>query len=129
MLRGTDQPARSSAYQLAREREVSRLAIPVDDPPKYSEAFPFVAIDWVPGTTQRIANEEKVSAEVADLVAKLYRSMRAHRLGRARYVIWFRLQCVTAMFTENFRSSVGRPCDGTAQAQARRMLSYLSKVK
>ena len=59
-------------YDLARDREAPRLSIALDDLPKYSEAFPFLGTDWVPGTTPRIVNVEKVSAEVADLVAKLY---------------------------------------------------------
>src|SRR5262249_37702678 len=64
-------------YDLARDRERHRLSIPMDDLPKYSEAFPFFTTRWVPGTTPRIVNVEKVSTEVADLVAKLYRSVRA----------------------------------------------------
>lgn len=64
-------------YDLARDREVPRLSIRMDDLPKYSEAFPFFTKEWVPGATPKIVNVEKVSAEVADLVARLYRSVRA----------------------------------------------------
>ncbi|HVV81904.1 MAG TPA: DNA methyltransferase [Kofleriaceae bacterium] len=88
-------------YDLARDREAPRLSIPLDDLSKYSEAFPFLATDWVPGTTPRIVNVEKVSAEVADLVAKLYRSVRAQHPTRERDVIRFTLQCITAMFAED----------------------------
>ncbi len=88
-------------YDLARDREAPRLSIPIDDLPKYSEAFPFFTTHWIPGTTPRIVNVEKVSAEVADLVAKLYRSVRGQHPKRERDVIRFTLQCITAMFAED----------------------------
>ena len=88
-------------YDLARDRESPRLSIHLEDLPKYSEAFPFFTTDWQPGQTPRIVNVEKVSAEVADLVAKLYRSVRAQHPTRERDVIRFTLQCITAMFAED----------------------------
>lgn len=88
-------------YDLARDREAPRLAIRIDDLPKYSEAFPFFTKEWVPGSTPKIVNVEKVSAEVADLVARLYRSVRAAHPTRGRDVIRFTLQCITAMFAED----------------------------
>lgn len=88
-------------YDLARDREAARLSIHMDDLPKYSEAFPFFTTDWQPGQTPRIVNVEKVSAEVADLVAKLYRSVRAQHPTRERDVIRLTLQCITAMFAED----------------------------
>lgn len=88
-------------YDLARDRAAPRLSIPIGDLPKYSEAFPFFSREWVPGTLPRIVNVEKVSAEVADLVAKLYRSVRAQHPKRENDVIRFTLQCITAMFAED----------------------------
>ena len=88
-------------YDLARDREAPRLAIRIDDLPKYSEAFPFFTKEWVPGATPKIVNVEKVSGEVADLVARLYRSVRAQHPERERDVIRFTLQCITAMFAED----------------------------
>jgi SAM-dependent methyltransferase len=88
-------------FDLARDREAPRLAIPIDDLPKYSEAFPFFTREWVPGTTPKIINVEKVSTEVADLVARLYRSVRAQHPAREQDVIRFVLQCITAMFAED----------------------------
>lgn len=88
-------------YDLARDRETPRLSIPIDDLPRYSEAFPFFTKNWVPGTTPRIISVEKVSAEVADLIAKLHRSVRAQHPKREREVIRFSLQCITAMFAED----------------------------
>jgi SAM-dependent methyltransferase len=88
-------------YDLARDRETPRLAIRMDDLPKYSEAFPFFTTEWVPGATPKIVNVEKVSVEVADLVARLYRSVRAQHPTRERDVIRFTLQCITAMFAED----------------------------
>lgn len=88
-------------YDLARDREAPRLSIRIDDLPKYSEAFPFFTKEWVPGATPKIVNVEKVSAEVADLVARLYRSVRAAHPARDRDVIRFTLQCITAMFAED----------------------------
>jgi SAM-dependent methyltransferase len=88
-------------YDLARDREAPRLAIRIDDLPRYSEAFPFFTTEWVPGATPKIVNVEKVSAEVADLVARLYRSVRAQHPTRERDVIRFTLQCITAMFAED----------------------------
>ena len=88
-------------YDLARDREAPRLAIRIDDLPKYSEALPFFANDWTPGAVPKIVNVEKVSAEVADLVARLYRSVRAQHLGHEKDVIRFTLQCITAMFAED----------------------------
>jgi SAM-dependent methyltransferase len=88
-------------YDLARDREAPRLAIRMDDLPKYSEAFPFFTTEWVPGATPRIVNVEKVSTEVADLVARLYRSVRAQHPKREHDVIRFTLQCITAMFAED----------------------------
>jgi SAM-dependent methyltransferase len=88
-------------YDLARDRDAARLGIAVDDLPKYSEAFPFFTTTWKPGDTPRIVNVEKVSAEVADLVARLYRSVRAQYPDRQAEVIRFTLQCITAMFAED----------------------------
>ncbi len=88
-------------YDLARDREAPRLTIRIDDLPRYSEAFPFFTKEWVPGATPKIVNVEKVSAEVADLVARLYRSVRAAHPTRERDVIRFTLQCITAMFAED----------------------------
>lgn len=88
-------------YDLAGNHEESRLSIPIDDLPKYSEAFPFFTTDWRPGATPRIVNVEKVSAEVADLVARLYRSVRDQHPKREDDVIRFTLQCITAMFAED----------------------------
>jgi len=88
-------------YDLARDREAPRLAIRMDDLPKYSEAFPFFTTEWLPGATPRIVNVEKVSTEVADLVARLYRSVRAQHPKREHDVIRFTLQCITAMFAED----------------------------
>jgi SAM-dependent methyltransferase len=88
-------------YDLARDREAPRLAIRIDDLPKYSEAFPFFTDEWKPGTVPRIVNVEKVSGEVADLVARLFRSVRAEHATRERDVIRFTLQCITAMFAED----------------------------
>jgi len=88
-------------YDLARDREAPRLSIRIDDLPRYSEAFPFFTKEWVPGATPKIVNVEKVSAEVADLVARLYRSVRAAHPTRDRDVIRFSLQCIIAMFAED----------------------------
>jgi SAM-dependent methyltransferase len=88
-------------YDLARDRHAPRLSIPIDDLPKYSEAFPFFTTDWKPGAVPKIVNVEKVSGEVADLVARLYRSVRARHPKREHDVIRFTLQCITAMFAED----------------------------
>jgi len=88
-------------YDLARDREAPRLAIRIDDLSKYSEAFPFFTKEWTPGAVPRIVNVEKVSEEVADLVARLYRSVRAQHPEREKDVIRFTLQCITAMFAED----------------------------
>lgn len=88
-------------YDLARDREAPRLAIRIDDLPKYSEAFPFFTKEWMPGAVPKIVNVEKVSEDVADLVARLYRSVRAQHAGREKDVIRFTLQCITAMFAED----------------------------
>lgn len=88
-------------YDLARDREAPRLAIRIDDLPKYSEAFPFFTKEWTPGAVPKIVNVEKVSADVADLVARLYRSVRAQHAEREKDVIRFTLQCITAMFAED----------------------------
>jgi hypothetical protein len=63
-------------YDLGRDREAPRLSIPLDDLPKYSEAFPFLSASWAPGMTPKIINVSKVSGEVAELVARLYRSLK-----------------------------------------------------
>nr|MBA3404984.1 class I SAM-dependent DNA methyltransferase [Gemmatimonadaceae bacterium] len=88
-------------YDLARDREAPRLAIRIDDLPRYSEAFPFFTKEWTPGAVPKIVNVEKVSEEVADLVARLYRSVHAEHTGREKDVIRFTLQCITAMFAED----------------------------
>ncbi|HBQ10883.1 MAG TPA: hypothetical protein DEF51_06770, partial [Myxococcales bacterium] len=51
-------------YDLARDRGAPRLSVALDELPKYSEAFPFFEPDWVPGTTPKIINVDKVSKEV-----------------------------------------------------------------
>ncbi len=48
------------------------MAIRIDDLPKYSEAFPFFTNEWTPGAVPRIVNVEKVSEDVADMVARLW---------------------------------------------------------
>jgi SAM-dependent methyltransferase len=88
-------------YDLARDREAPRLSIPIDDLPKYSEAFPFFTAEWKPGAVPKIVNVEKVSSEVADLVARLYLSVLARHPKREHDVIRFTLQCITAMFAED----------------------------
>jgi hypothetical protein len=88
-------------YDLARDREAPRLAIRIDDLSKYSEAFPFFTKEWTPGAVPKIVNVEKVSEEVADLVARLYRSVRSQHPKREQDVIRFTLQCITAMFAED----------------------------
>ncbi len=88
-------------YDLGRDREAPRLSIPLDDLPKYSEAFPFLAANWVPGTTPKIINVSKVSGEVAELVARLYRSLKGQHPERERHVVQFTLQCILTMFAED----------------------------
>ena len=88
-------------YDLARDRGAPRLSVALDELPKYSEAFPFFEPDWVPGTTPKIINVDKVSKEVADLVAKVYRALAASNPGRAEDVTRFTLQCIVAMFSED----------------------------
>jgi hypothetical protein len=88
-------------YDLARDRAAPRLAIAVDDLPKYSEAFPFFAVGWEPGKTPTIINVSKVSGEVAELVAKLYRSLKKQHPERERDVVQFTLQCILTMFAED----------------------------
>ena len=88
-------------YDLGRDRETPRLTIALDDLPKYSEAFPFLAQHWVPGTTPTIINVSKVSGEVAELVARLYRSLKQQHPKRERDVVQFTLQCILTMFAED----------------------------
>ena len=88
-------------YDLARDRDAPRLSIPVDDLPKYSEAFPFLSTTWEPGTTPKIINVSKVSVEVAELVARLYRSLKDQHSKREREVVQFTLQCILTMFAED----------------------------
>lgn len=90
-------------YDLARDREAPRLAIAIDDLPKYSEAFPFLRTAWVPGTTPTIINVSKVSGEVAELVARLYRSLKEQHPQRERDVVRFTLQCILTMFAEDIK--------------------------
>ncbi|NVL89287.1 type IIL restriction-modification enzyme MmeI, partial [Escherichia coli] len=78
-------------YDLGRDRNAPRLSIPLDDLPKYSEAFPFLASAWKPGTTPTIINVSKVSREVAELVARLYRSLKEQHPQREREVVQFTL--------------------------------------
>lgn len=88
-------------YDLGRDRDQPRLSIPVDDLPKYSEAFPFLSAQWVPGTTPKIVDVSKVSREVAELVARLYRSLNDQHTKRERDVVQFTLQCILTMFAED----------------------------
>jgi SAM-dependent methyltransferase len=88
-------------YDLGRDREAPRLSIALDDLPKYSEAFPFLSVLWAPGTTPRIINVSKVSGEVAELVARLYRSLKEQHPKRERDVVQFTLQCILTMFAED----------------------------
>src|SRR5690606_9315121 len=88
-------------YDLARDRAAPRLSIALDELPKYSEAFPFFEAKWVPGTTPKIINVDKVSEEVADLVAKVYRALAANNPQHKSDAIQFVLQCIVAMFAED----------------------------
>jgi len=88
-------------YDLAKDRGAPRLSRALDELPKYSEAFVFFEPDWVPGSTPKIINDEKVSKEVADLVAKVYRVLKAKNPERDDAVIRFTLQCIIAMFAED----------------------------
>jgi hypothetical protein len=88
-------------YDLGRDRDVPRLSIALDDLPKYSEAFPFLSATWVPGTLPKIINVSKVSREVAELVARLYTSLKEQHPQREREVVQFTLQCILTMFAED----------------------------
>lgn len=88
-------------YDLGRDRSAPRLSIPVDDLPKYSEAFPFLSPTWAPGATPNIVDVTKVSREVAELVAKLYRSLKEQHPKREKDVVQFTLQCILTMFAED----------------------------
>jgi SAM-dependent methyltransferase len=88
-------------YDLARDREAPRLSIALDDLPKYSEAFPFLSPGWVPGTTPTIISVSKVSREVAELVSRLYRSLKEQHPAREKDVVQFTLQCILTMFAED----------------------------
>lgn len=88
-------------YDLSRDREAPRLTIALDDLPKYSEAFPFLSTTWVPGTIPKIINVSKVSREVAELVARLYTSLKEQHPKHEREVVQFTLQCILTMFAED----------------------------
>lgn len=88
-------------YDLARDRSEPRLSIALDELPKYSEAFPFFEPDWKPGTTPKIINVEKVSKDVADLVARVFRTLAKQNENDRDKVIRFLLQCIVAMFAED----------------------------
>lgn len=88
-------------YDLASDRETARLTLSMDDLPKHSEAFPFLSPAWVPGSTPKIINQDKVSREVAELVARLYRSLKSKHPKREDEVIQFTLQCIITMFAED----------------------------
>ncbi len=88
-------------YDLGRDRDTPRLSIPLDDLPKYSEAFPFLSTTWTPGTLPKIINVSKVSGEVAELVARVYRSLKEQHPERDRAVAQFTLQCILTMFAED----------------------------
>ncbi len=88
-------------YDLGRDRAAPRLATAIDDLPKHSESFVFLGQGWVPGTTPQVVNVGKVSREVADLVAKVYRSLKAKHPKRDADVIQFTLQCIVTMFAED----------------------------
>lgn len=88
-------------YDLARARDTPRLAIPLDNLPKYSEAFPFLSPTWHPGATPKIINISKVSGEVAEMVARLYRSLKEQHPKHDREVVQFTLQCILTMFAED----------------------------
>lgn len=88
-------------YDLARSRTAARLERSLDELSKYSEAFPFLARDWSPGATPQIINVERVSTEVAELVARVHRSFAAQHPDRQGDVIRFTLQCIIAMFAED----------------------------
>jgi SAM-dependent methyltransferase len=88
-------------FDLARDKKAPRLSMPLDELPKRSEAFSFFSTQWTPGMTPEIVNSAKVSREVADLVAQLYRSLLAAHPKRPDEVIQFTLRCITTMFSED----------------------------
>ncbi len=88
-------------YDLKRDKKDPRLRIRLTELPKHCEAFPFFETEWKPGTTPKITNGDKVSRDVADLVAQLYRSLVSAHPRRRDDVIKFTLQCITAMFSED----------------------------
>ncbi len=88
-------------YDLGRDRATPRLTTAIDDLPKHSEAFAFLGEGWKPGEAPKIINVGKVSREVADLVAQLYRSLRAKHRGRDAEITRFTLQCIITMFAED----------------------------
>ncbi|MFO0559988.1 MAG: type IIL restriction-modification enzyme MmeI [Polyangiales bacterium] len=89
-------------YDLQKDTKAPRLTTTIDQIAKYSEAFaPLLGPEWTPGTTLAIVNVGKVSREVADLVARLYRRLDSRFEGRRREVIQFTLQCIITMFAED----------------------------
>ncbi len=88
-------------YDLGHARDAPRLRLSIDDLAKHSEALPFLSSTWVPGSTPKIVNVGKVSGEVADLVARLFRSLKEQHPEREQDVIAFTLQCIVTMFAED----------------------------
>jgi len=88
-------------YDIPRDRTAPRLSIALDDLPKYSEALPFFHTTWVPGALPQIVDVSKVSGQVADLVAKVYRSLKEQHPQREHDVVQFVLQCILTMFAED----------------------------
>lgn len=88
-------------YDLGRDRAAPRLTMAIDDIAKHSDALLFLGQEWVPGTTPKIVNVGKVSRDVADLVARVHRSLAAKHPGRESDVVNFTLQCIVTMFAED----------------------------
>lgn len=87
-------------YELKHDKDKPRLSISLDELAKHSESFAFLAPDWSSDQSIHVLDVDKLSRDVADRVAKVYRQL-IERGVEEDLAVRFVLQCIIAMFAED----------------------------
>ena len=88
-------------YEPHVDKDKARLSIALDELAKHSASFAFLDPEWNPTLGIEVLDVDKVSRDVADSVAKVYRQIAARDDVEKQDAVRFVLQCIIAMFAED----------------------------
>lgn len=88
-------------YEPHVDKDKARLSIALDELAKHSASFAFLDPEWDPTMGIEVLDVDKVSRDVADSVAKVYRQIAARDDVDKQDAVRFVLQCIISMFSED----------------------------